>query len=119
MSFLRGSAWKLPVQFEFTRRDTPQQKHLADRAFSDIAGRGRAMMSAAKVPKCYREKFWREAFQTATFLDGLTVIELDNKKLTRFEHWENQLPCFVKNLREWGVVRIGNLRTSTTRKVYD
>jgi hypothetical protein len=63
--------------------------------------------------------FWREAFQTATFLDRLTVIEIDNKKLTQFEHWENQLPRFVKNLREWGEAGIVKLRTSTTPKIYD
>jgi hypothetical protein len=115
----QGSDWKIPVQFEFTGRDTPQQNHLAEVAFSTIAGRGRAMMSATKVPKCYRENFWREAFQTTTFLDGLTVIELKNKKLTRFEQSENQLPSFVKNLREWGEVGSVKLRTSTTPKIYD
>jgi hypothetical protein len=47
------------------------------------------------------------------------VIELDNKKLTQFEHGENQLPQFVKNLREWGKVGIVKLRTSTTPKIDD
>jgi hypothetical protein len=37
-------------------------------------------MSAAKVHKCYRENFWRESIQTATYLNGLTVVELEDKK---------------------------------------
>jgi hypothetical protein len=42
------------------------------------------MMSAAKVPKCYCANFWREAFQTATYLDGLTVVELEDKEINTF-----------------------------------
>jgi hypothetical protein len=95
---LQGADWKIPVRFEFTGRHTPQQNHLAEVGFATIAGHGRAMMSATKVPKCYSEIFWREAFQTATYLDGLTVVELEDKTLTRFEHWKGQLPRFVNNL---------------------
>jgi hypothetical protein len=76
-------------------------------------------MSAAKVPKCYHEIFWKEAFQTATYLDGLTVVELEDKKLTRFEYWEWQLPRFVNNLRKWGEIGIVKLHTNTTPKIYD
>jgi hypothetical protein len=46
-------------------------------------------------------------------------LNLDNKKLIQFEHWENQLPRFVKNLRERGEVEIVKLHTSKTPKIYD
>jgi hypothetical protein len=64
-------------------------------------------------------KFWREDFQTATYLDGLTVVELEDKKLTRFEHCEGQLPRFVNNLRKWGEIGIVKLHTNTTPIFYD
>jgi hypothetical protein len=71
MNQLQGAEWKIPVQFESTRRHNSQKNHLVEVGFATIAGCGRrAMMSAAKVPKCYREIFWGEAFQTATYLDG-------------------------------------------------
>jgi hypothetical protein len=57
-------------------------------------------MSAAKVPKYYFDYFWIEAFQTVTYLDELTVAELVDNKLTRFEHWERHLPRFINNLRK-------------------
>jgi hypothetical protein len=46
MNQLQGGDWKIPVQFEFTGRHTPQQNNLAAIGFAMIAGRGRAMMSA-------------------------------------------------------------------------
>jgi hypothetical protein len=77
------------------------------------------MMSAAKVPKCYREIFWGEAFQTATYLDGLTAVELEDKKLSRFEDWEGQLPRFANNLKKWGEISIVKLHTNTTPRIFD
>jgi hypothetical protein len=36
-------------------------------------------MSVAKVPKCYLEHFWRDDFQTTTYLDGVKVVGLKTK----------------------------------------
>jgi hypothetical protein len=69
------------------------------------------MMSAAKVPECYCKNLWGESFQSTTCLDGLTVVKLEDKKLTRFEHWEGQLSRFVNNLRKWG--EIGIVKSNT------
>jgi hypothetical protein len=55
MNQIQGADWKIPVQFEFTRRYTPQQNHLAEVGFAAIAGCGRVTISATKVPKCYCE----------------------------------------------------------------
>jgi hypothetical protein len=76
-------------------------------------------MSASKVPKCYRGTFQTEAFQNATYLDGSTVIEINNKNLTCFQHWKGKSPRFVKHLGEWGEVRIVKLCISTNPKIYD
>ena len=42
------------------------------------------MMYAANVPQKMKYVFFREAFKTATLLDGLTVINLDNKMAARY-----------------------------------
>jgi hypothetical protein len=52
-----------------------------------IAPRGRAIISAAAIPKETCQNFWREAFQTSTYLDGLVLIEVDGV-LKTCEHWE-------------------------------
>ena len=119
MNRLHSSDWKLPIRFEFTGRDTPQRNYLAEVALSTIAGRGRAMMSAAKIPKNMRQMFWREAFQTSTLMDGLMVVKINNICQTRFEHWEGQLPRFFNYLRTWGEAGVVKLRTATTPKIYD
>jgi hypothetical protein len=80
MKRLQSSDWKMPIRFEFTGRDTLQRNHLAKVALSTIAGRGRAIMSAAKIPKNMRHVFWQEAFQTATLMDSLIIIEVEGNK---------------------------------------
>jgi hypothetical protein len=42
-----------------------------------MANGGRALTNAANVHKELRFKVWREAFQVATYLDGLSAIVLD------------------------------------------
>ena len=111
--------WKLPIKFEFTGRDTPQRNHLAEVGLATIAARGRAIMSAAGIPKELRQKFWREAFQTSTYLDGLVLVDVNGVLKTRFEHWEGKLPSFTQHLRKWGEAGVVKLRTSTTPKIYD
>jgi len=93
---LNSVDWKLPIKFEFTGRDTPQRNHLAEVGLATIAARGRAIMSSTEIPKEFRHKFWREAFQTSTYLDGLTLTTVNGVTKTRFEHWEGKLPRFVK-----------------------
>jgi len=93
-----SSDWKLGIQFEFTARDTPQQNHLAELAFATVANRGHALMHAANVPMEIHYQVWTEAFKTATLLDGLRAITIDNKVATRYEQWCGQCPAFVNHL---------------------
>jgi hypothetical protein len=67
----------MPIKFEFTGRDTPQRNYLAEVGLATIASRGQAIMSAAAIQKELRLTFWREAFQTSTYLDGLVLVEID------------------------------------------
>jgi hypothetical protein len=48
---LHSVNWKFPTKFEFTGRNTPQRSHLAEVGLATIAAKGRAMISAEKVPK--------------------------------------------------------------------
>jgi hypothetical protein len=59
-----------PIDFEFTSRDTPQHNCLAELAFLSLAGKARAMMSAAHCPDDAKGKNALECIRTATMLDG-------------------------------------------------
>jgi hypothetical protein len=67
MNQIQGACWKTAVQFELTGRHTLQKNHLAEVGFATIAGCGRAMMNAAKIPKSHCENFWMESFQTEIY----------------------------------------------------
>jgi hypothetical protein len=96
-----------------------QRNYLAQFGLATIAGRGRAMMSAAKVPKDLCQIFWLEAFQTSTYLDGLILTTVNGVTKTRFEYWENSLPRFVPCLRKWREAEVVKLQSSTTPKIFD
>jgi hypothetical protein len=93
--------WKLNLTFEFTARDTPQQNHLAELGFVSLANKGRALMAKANVLLMVRYKLFKEAFNTATLLDGLMTVEVDGKLATRYQHFCGKNPAFVKDLRIW------------------
>jgi hypothetical protein len=50
-----------------------------------------------------------------THLDGLTVIETENKKLTGFKQWDWQLPRFVNDLTKWCEVSIVKIQSDIVR----
>jgi hypothetical protein len=95
----KSKDWKFQITCEYTAVMTPQQNHLADLGFTILANRGRALMARAYVPMKIRYKIWKEAFQTATLLDGLTVMTIDGKKANRYVHWGGSNPKFVNHLR--------------------
>jgi hypothetical protein len=114
-----SDAWKLDIEFEFTGRDTPQRNHLAELGFAILANRGRAILGRANIPFAIRHLLWREAFKTATLLDGLQVIELDGTEATRYVHWNNKNPDFAQHLRTWGEAGTVKLKTKMTPKLRD
>jgi Reverse transcriptase (RNA-dependent DNA polymerase) len=116
---LKSSDWKINIKFEYTGRDTPQRNSLAEVAFYVIANRGRAIMNAANVPRHFRYILWREAFQTATYLDGLIIMEIDGVKQTRYEHWGASTPKYSKCLRIWGEAGIVKLTKRGDSKIDD
>jgi hypothetical protein len=52
-------------------------------------------MSAAVIPKEFCQNFWREVFQTSTYLDGLVLVEIDGVSKTQVEHREGMSPRFL------------------------
>ena len=90
--------WKMKCEFEFTARDTPQQNSLAEVGFATLANRGWAMMHRANLPMMDRYRLAHEAFQCATHLDGLTVVEINGVMKTRYAHFVGQNPMFAKHL---------------------
>jgi hypothetical protein len=77
------------------------------------------MMHQANVPIRIHYKVWKEAFKTATLLDGLTAITLDGVTATRYVHWNGHNPQFADNLRTWGEAGTVTTKTSTTPRVHD
>jgi hypothetical protein len=74
--------------------------------FHVLFNQGRAIMHNAKVPRkcCYL--LWREAFQTATKLEG-------------YKHWNGDNPKFAANLRTWGEAGVVKFRHKFTKKIDD
>jgi hypothetical protein len=116
---LKSSDWKSDIVLEYTGRDTPQRNSLAEVSFHTLASRGRAVKNDAQVPNDFRYILWQEAFRTATLLDGLTIIDINNVKATRYIHWEGNNSKFVSNLRTWGEAGVVKLKNKRTLKIID
>ena len=71
---------------EYILRDTLQHNHLVELAFAAIGNKGRAMLVHANVPMKYRIHLYREAFKTATDLNGLMMVTVNSKRATHYQH---------------------------------
>ena len=111
--------WKLPLIYEFTARNTPQQNALAEVSLHILAGRARAMLYDASVPSDMRHLLFPEAVKTATLLDGLVPITLNGKTATRFEHKYGDNPKFASHLRTWGEAGTVTIKSNMQPKSKD
>ena len=109
----------LNVKFEFTARNTPQQNSVVDKGFDTLYGRGCAMMIAANIPQALRYVLFKEAFKHSTNMDNLVIVNINGVEKTRYEHFEDKLPSFVKALRTWGKAGVVTLKNKATPKVGD
>ena len=117
---LNSHDWKYgTIEFEYTAKATPQQNSVVEKKFDTLYCRGRAMMIAANVSLKMRYILFREAFETAAKLDGLTIIVIGDKTATRYEHWGNEIPRFAKYLRVWGESGVVKIKTTSTPKLAD
>ena len=76
-----------------------------------------AMMIHAKIPQTLRYKLWREAYQTATLIDSLVLVELYGRKATRIEHWGKPIPSFAYVLRTWGEAGVVKTKSKMSAKL--
>ena len=60
-----------------------------------LGNKGRTLMHRANVPKAMRYQIFPKAFETATLLDGLCVVEINGVKKTRYEHFSGKNPFIV------------------------
>jgi len=112
-----GHQWKVAIKFEYTGRSTPQRNHLAELGFATLTKRGVALIVRAHVPMKIRYRLFREAFKTATELNGLEVVNVDGKVLTRYEHCKGTIPSFANHLRTWVEAGTVKVKTATTAKL--
>lgn len=114
-----GRNWKLGIMFEYTGRDTPQRNALAEVGFATIMARVRAMLSAANLQIEVRYRVVNECIMMATILDGLTVVDIEGKKATRYEHEIKTVPKCLKHLRIFGEAGVVKTRNVATPKAAD
>ena len=72
---------------EYTARDMAQQNLPVVVGFYALANKAHATMHHANLPMEMWYCLFGEVFTTVTFLDGLTVIELNGKHASHYKHW--------------------------------
>jgi hypothetical protein len=78
------------------------------------------MMFQANLPLEMRYRLFREAFQTATLLDGLVPVEINGKISSRYDHWSGgKEQKFARHLRTWGEVGTVKTKSLATPKLAD
>jgi hypothetical protein len=86
-------------------------------AFAVIVAQARSMLIAAQVPDLQQFKLWPEVVMTATFLDNLAPVILNEESKARWEHTRHKLPVWVKNLQTFG--EAGTVKERKKGKVLD
>lgn len=77
-------------------------------------------MAAGHVPEEIRNKgVWHEAIKTATNLDALAAITINNQTKTRIEHWSGKLPAYASHLKTWGEAGTVKIKDKMTTKIED
>jgi hypothetical protein len=87
--------------------------------FAVISNKGRALLIRANMPFKYKFHLFRESFKTATDLDGMIVVELNEKRPKRNENFYGMNPPCEKFLEKWGETGTVKKKTTTTPKLAD
>mmetsp|Transcript_21337 Transcript_21337/g.30685 ORF Transcript_21337/g.30685 Transcript_21337/m.30685 type:complete len:183 (+) Transcript_21337:248-796(+) len=82
-----------------------------------VYNQAKAMMFRANVPEKSKAKLFREVCKTAALLDGLQVINVENKEMTRFQYEWGENPRFVNFLKTWGAAGTVKVKTPTSPKI--
>ena len=92
---------------------------MAELGFAALGNKGRALLIQANVPFKYRFHLYREAFKTATDLDGLSLVKVKGKIATRYQHMFGKNPAWVKHLRTFGEAGTVKVKGKYTPKLSD
>jgi hypothetical protein len=114
---LHSSQWKMPIAFEYTDRNTPQQNHLAEIGIYVICCRSRALMSRANSPKKYRYRIFWLATEIACVLVWLTVATINRVMAMKIKHFADKVPAFVMYLRAFGEAGVVTIAGTVKVKV--
>ena len=87
---------------EYTDKGKPQRNQLAELGFVDVTGIASAMMVQANLPEEIKYKLFKVCFNCATYLINLSVVTLNGKTATKYEHFHEAKPCYAKHLTIWG-----------------
>ena len=117
MERCKSADWKLGVKkFELTARDSPQQNAVAEVKLATMGDRGRAMMDRANIPPEMLMVMYPSATETATKLDGLTLVTINGVTMTRYEHCGLEMPTLASNLRTYGEAGVVKIKSKTDPK---
>ena len=107
---MKSADWKLPIQPEFTARDTPQQNSKAEVKFPTLVGRMKALFEHANIPRgIVRRRLFPHAANYVTKMSNFELVEVDGKLATRWEHMTGSLPNWTAHPRIWGEAGIVKL----------
>jgi len=91
-----GPQFALGIHFEFTARRTPQQNSFAERGFTTILFRAKAIMHAAHLSHYWKYFLRNEVFMYASMMHGLEMVERNGGFKSRYEHHHDVLPNWAK-----------------------
>ena len=94
----------LPIDFEFTPRESPQYNGIVERSFATLYGRVRSMFNEAGLDLPKRRQWWMEAAATATKLDVIGVDRKDEKH--PYEKFYGKRTKYESHLRRFGEIGI-------------
>ena len=115
---LKSNDWRMGnIKFEYTARDTPQANCLVEIAFNTLYNRTRAMLHYANIPWSIRGLVAKDCAKTATLLDSLLSVKIDNKIATRWEHYYGEKPKIGPFLKIWGCAGVVKLKNKSTTKL--
>ena len=75
------------------------------------------MMTKAHLSKDMRLRLCKESFICATLLDNLATNAINEKTMTRYEHFHNKKSAFASNL--WSFGEAGTIKTGKCGKLGD
>ena len=84
--------WRLSMIAEYTDKGMPQRNQVAERGFTDVVDKARAMMVLANLPEEIKYKLCKECLNCAKYLSNQAAVALNVKKDTMYEHFHEAKP---------------------------